>query len=151
MDGQFKITVFVVGSVAIAWLSRRSLRDFRSHGFCRFFAWELILAIVLLNLDGWFYQPFSWHQLISWPLLLISLYLIIHAVVTFRRAGAHGTREEDPALIGIEKTTRLVTSGPYRYIRHPFYSSLLFLAWGIFSKTSPGLAVCWPWPPPYSW
>jgi protein-S-isoprenylcysteine O-methyltransferase Ste14 len=37
-------------------------------------------------------------------------------------------------LIGIEKTTRLVTSGPYRYIRHPFYSSLLFLAIGAFFK-----------------
>jgi protein-S-isoprenylcysteine O-methyltransferase Ste14 len=134
MEDQFEIIVFVAVSVGIAWLSRRSLRDLSSHGFYRFFAWELILAVVLLNLDVWFFDPFSWYQLISWPLLLISLYLIIHAVVTFRRVGEHGTREETPALIGIEKTTRLVTSGPYRYIRHPFYSSLLFLAIGAFFK-----------------
>jgi protein-S-isoprenylcysteine O-methyltransferase Ste14 len=134
MDDRLKIIVFVAASVGIAWLSRRSLRDIKSHGFYRFFAWELILALVLLNLDVWFYRPFSWHQLISWPLLLVSLYLIIHAVVVLRRAGEPGTRSEDPALIGIERTTRLVTSGPYRYIRHPFYSSLLCLAFGAFFK-----------------
>jgi protein-S-isoprenylcysteine O-methyltransferase Ste14 len=39
----------------------------------------------------------------------------------------------------IEKTTILVTTGAYRYIRHPLYSSLLFLAWGIFFK-----APSWP-------
>jgi protein-S-isoprenylcysteine O-methyltransferase Ste14 len=36
--------------------------------------------------------------------------------------------------VGIEKTTELVTTGVYRYIRHPFYSSLLFLGWGILFK-----------------
>ena len=37
-------------------------------------------------------------------------------------------------LLDIEKTTELVTVGAYRYIRHPLYSSLLFLAWGAFFK-----------------
>jgi protein-S-isoprenylcysteine O-methyltransferase Ste14 len=134
MADQFKLIVFAVVTVGIAWLSHRSLRDPKSHGFYRFFAWELILAVVMLNLDVWFFDPFSWHQLISWPLLLISLYLIIHAVVLLRRAGGSETRESDPALIGIEKTTKLVRVGPYRYIRHPFYSSLLFLTAGAFFK-----------------
>jgi len=34
-----------------------------------------------------------------------------------------------------ENTERLVTTGIYRYIRHPMYSSLLFLAWGAFLKS----------------
>jgi len=34
----------------------------------------------------------------------------------------------------IEDTTRLVEVGAYRYIRHPMYSSLLFLGWGAFFK-----------------
>jgi protein-S-isoprenylcysteine O-methyltransferase Ste14 len=38
-------------------------------------------------------------------------------------------------LDAFEKTTTLVTTGVYCYIRHPLYSSLLFLAWGIFFKT----------------
>ena len=37
-------------------------------------------------------------------------------------------------MVGIEKTTELVTTGVYHYIRHPFYSSLLFLGWGILLK-----------------
>lgn len=32
-------------------------------------------------------------------------------------------------------TERLVTTGIYRHIRHPMYSSLLFLAWGAFLKS----------------
>ncbi len=38
----------------------------------------------------------------------------------------------------------LVTGGTYRFIRHPMYSSLLFLAWGAFLKAfswSGGLAA----------
>ena len=46
-------------------------------------------------------------------------------------------RTSHPALLGLEKTTELVTSGVYRYIRHPLYTSLLLLAWGAFLK-APG-------------
>jgi len=34
----------------------------------------------------------------------------------------------------MEETTVLVMQGAFRYIRHPLYSSLLFLGWGIFFK-----------------
>lgn len=34
-----------------------------------------------------------------------------------------------------EKTTTIATAGVYRYIRHPLYSSLLFLAWGVACKS----------------
>ncbi len=34
-----------------------------------------------------------------------------------------------------ENTESLVTTGVYRYIRHPMYSSLLFLAWGALLKS----------------
>jgi protein-S-isoprenylcysteine O-methyltransferase Ste14 len=34
----------------------------------------------------------------------------------------------------IENTTALVTSGIYRYIRHPLYASLVLLGTGIFFK-----------------
>jgi protein-S-isoprenylcysteine O-methyltransferase Ste14 len=43
-------------------------------------------------------------------------------------------REGDPSLLAFEKTTNLVTSGIYKYIRHPLYCSLLLLTWGIFFK-----------------
>ena len=41
---------------------------------------------------------------------------------------------EDKTLYRFEKTTRLVETGIYKYIRHPLYGSLIFLTWGIFFK-----------------
>jgi protein-S-isoprenylcysteine O-methyltransferase Ste14 len=111
-----------------------SLRNFRSHGFYRFFVWEAILVLILLNLDYWFYALFSIHQLISWLLLIISIFLVVHGVQLLHAVGNPDDERTDPSLIGIEKTTELVTVGAYQYIRHPLYSSLLFLAWGTFFK-----------------
>ena len=134
MTFQFKVIVFVVVSVGLAWLSRISLRDFRSHGFHRFFFFESILALILLNVDHWFYEPFSIHQIISWLLLITSLFLVIHGSILLHKVGKPDNKRDDPSLIGIEKTTALVTVGAYRYIRHPIYSAGLFGAWGVFFK-----------------
>jgi protein-S-isoprenylcysteine O-methyltransferase Ste14 len=115
-------------------VSRASLTVPRSHGFYRFFAWEAILALALLNIDVWFREPFSWHQLISWPLLAISAFLVIAGMRLLSQMGKPDVQRDDVPLVAFEKTTTLVTAGIYRYIRHPLYSSLLFLAWGIFFK-----------------
>ena len=75
-----KIAFFVGGSIPLVLISRASLKAPGSHGFFRFFAWEAILALVMLNLDLWFVDPLSWNQLISWFLLLISVYLVYQGV-----------------------------------------------------------------------
>jgi len=130
-----RLIAFVVLSVGIVYASRASLRTPRSHGFYRFFAWEAILALFLMNLGSWFDQPFAVHQLIAWCLLVASLVLIIAGLQMLRQAGKpQSQRATDVPLFEIEKTTQLVTSGIYKYIRHPMYSSLLCLAWGIFFK-----------------
>jgi protein-S-isoprenylcysteine O-methyltransferase Ste14 len=134
MPLQSKVIVFVVASAGIAWVSRASLRDFRSHGFYRFFAWEAILALFLLNVGYWFYQPFSLHQIIAWSLLIVSLFLVIHGFQLLRMVSKSARERSNPALMDFERTTELVTVGVFRYIRHPLYSSLLFLAWGVFFK-----------------
>jgi protein-S-isoprenylcysteine O-methyltransferase Ste14 len=90
-----RLIIFVSASIALAYLSRSSLLRPRSHGFFRFFAWECIVALLLIN----------------------SLW-----------------RSGEVPLMGIEKTTQLVTSGVYGYIRHPLYCSLMLLAWGAFLK-----------------
>lgn len=131
---RIKVVVFIVASIGIAWINRSSLRDFRSHGFYRFFAWEAILALILSNIDYWFHEPFSAHQVFSWVLLMASLFLVVHGVQSLRRVGKPDSKRIDPSLIGIEKTTELVTVGAYRHIRHPLYSSLLFLTLGTFLK-----------------
>ena len=65
-------------------------------------------------------------HVISWVLLLASLYLVIDAV---RRLLGLGKPRGWP-----EKTTVLVESGPYRYIRHPMYASLVYFTWGSLLK-----------------
>jgi protein-S-isoprenylcysteine O-methyltransferase Ste14 len=135
MPTELKIIIFVVASAGIIYVSRASLRSLSSHGFYRFFAWEAILALVLLNLDYWFYEPFSFTQIVSWLALCLSLFLVLHGVQLLRMIGKPDDRRNDTSLLGVEKTTTLVTVGAYRYIRHPLYSSLLFLAWGVFLKS----------------
>ena len=131
------LLVFIAGSAVIVYVSRASLLAPRSHGFYRFFAWETILALAALNLDRWFNNPFAWYQLISWFLLVISLFLVIHGVRLLRQMGKQSAQRDDAPMFEFEKTTAVVTTGAYRYIRHPLYSSLLLLAWGVACK-SPG-------------
>jgi protein-S-isoprenylcysteine O-methyltransferase Ste14 len=138
---ELKAIVFAVTSLGIIWVSRTSLCHLRAHGFYRFFAWEAILVLFLLNVDGWFYEPFSLQQIIAWSLLIVSLFLVIHAIQLLRMIGKPDDTRVDPSLLGIEKTTELVKAGAYRYIRHPLYSSLLFLTWGIFFKNPSALGL----------
>jgi protein-S-isoprenylcysteine O-methyltransferase Ste14 len=51
-----------------------------------------------------------------------------------RQLGKPDSQRADESLVGLEMTTTLVTVGAYRYIRHPLYSSLLLLAWGVYLK-----------------
>ncbi len=134
MIEMIKWFIFFLGSIGIFWFSRTSIRDPKTHGFSRFFSWEIILVLFLWNVDEWFANPFSFRQLISWGLLTISLVFIISGVRMFKKYGYIDKNREDHSLVGIEKTSQLVTTGIYHYIRHPFYSSLLFLGWGIFLK-----------------
>ena len=128
------LAVFVALSVPIIWVSRRSLPCPRSHGFSRFFAFEAVLALLVLNVTHWFQRPFSTPQLVSWVFLCVSGLFVVWGVVLLRRLGGFRPSAEMAPEYGWEKTGRLVTVGVYRYIRHPMYSSVLFLAWGAVLK-----------------
>jgi protein-S-isoprenylcysteine O-methyltransferase Ste14 len=133
-----KYFLFTVISILFIYITRKSLREPGSHGFYRFFAWELMAALFLLNVERWFQSPLAWFQLVSWSLLILSIIPLVFGVRTLISHGnASAERPGEPDLLAFEKTTELVTSGTYRYIRHPLYSSLLLLNWGIFFK-SPG-------------
>ncbi len=130
-----KLVAFTVMSAGLIFISRASLRAPRSHGFYRYFACEFIVALFLFNVDAWFRDPFSWHQIVSWLLLFVSFVPLafgIRSLVTRGKRVKH--REDDDQLLAFEKTSVLVTGGIYHYIRHPLYSSLLLLTWGIFFK-----------------
>jgi len=131
----WKLITFGLATFLLVYISRNSLRNPRSHGFYRFFAWECILGLFLLNVDFWFYNPFAWNQLIAWSLLITSLIPLAFGIHSLRTRGKPAAqRESDSSLLGFEKTTELITSNIYKYIRHPLYSSLFQLTWGIFFK-----------------
>ncbi|MBN2463235.1 MAG: DUF1295 domain-containing protein [Dehalococcoidia bacterium] len=121
-----KLFILAVVSVGIFVVSWQSLRNPRSHGFYRFFAFESILILILLNLEHWLSDPFSAYQIVSWFLLLCSIVLAAHGFYLLYAIGKPKS--------GIESTTTLVLVGAFKYIRHPLYSSLLFLVWGVFFK-----------------
>ena len=129
----WQLVVFVLVSIFILWFSWASLRDWRRHGFFRFFAFECILALILRNVDVWFDDPFSPMHILAWWLLCTSLFLIVHGVYVLRKMGKPQGN--------IEQTTALVKIGAYRFIRHPLYASLLYLAWGAFLKQVTWLTV----------
>lgn len=138
--------IFVILSAALAYVSRASLRAPRSHGFYRFFAWELILALIFLNFisfQQWFGDPMSARQVISWILLIGCVVPGAYGIHLMRSRGKpDGQLLSDAPMVWIEKTTQLVTTGVFKYIRHPLYCSLLLLAWGVFFKRPSWVSGC---------
>lgn len=118
--------LFLILSIPLLIYSWPWLRGRRAHGFYRFFAWEAILALIVLNLRFWFADPFSPLHLLAWALLLLSIFLAVHGFYLLQRVGQPQGE--------FENTTRLVAVGAYRTIRHPLYASLLCLAAGAWLK-----------------
>jgi protein-S-isoprenylcysteine O-methyltransferase Ste14 len=96
------------------------------YRFPRFMAFESILGLIFLNAPSWFLNPFSARQVLSWICLIGSIYL---AVLGFFLIKTKGDPKGD-----FEDTTSLITSGVYKYIRHPLYTSLLLFSLGAFLK-----------------
>jgi protein-S-isoprenylcysteine O-methyltransferase Ste14 len=124
---RFSWVIFAAGSALIVWLSWAvSIRARRFHGIARFFAFESILALFLLNVRVWFHDPWSALHLLSWALLAGSLVLAIGSIRLYLKLAAPRGQ--------FENSTHLVESGIYRFIRHPMYGSLMLLGLGIFLK-----------------
>jgi protein-S-isoprenylcysteine O-methyltransferase Ste14 len=119
--------VFIAGTILIVLFSWfLSIKYKRYHGITRFFAFESIFILVLMNYRVWFHNPLSILQIISWILLIVSLWAVITGYLLLKRKG-------DPT-INFENTSKLVKSGIYGYIRHPLYFSVFLLGTGIVLK-----------------
>ena len=126
--------LFLIFSVPLVWVSWRSLSNVHNHGLHRLISWECILWLLIKNYSYWFVDQVSVHQIVSWTCLLVSLGMLIPGVISLKRTGKADANRKDDALYEFEKTTQLVEIGIFKYVRHPLYSSLLFLTWGIFFK-----------------
>jgi len=121
-----KISVFTVLALVVFIKFRGELRSLTTHGFYMFFAFESLLVLLFFNIDLWIHRAFSWHQVLSWILLLISAFIALSGFYCLKK---HGKPVE-----GWEETTELIKKGIFRYIRHPLFSSLILLAIGILLK-----------------
>lgn len=130
--------IFIGVTLVLAFLSRNSLLkpglNGLAHGFYRFLAWECMLGLFVLNMRVWYDDLYSPRQIFSGVLFFLSLLLVLSGVVLLHWMGKRDTKRDDVPMLAFEKTTALVTTGIYRFIRHPMYSSLLLFCWGIFFK-----------------
>ncbi len=74
----------------------------------------------------WFVHPFSFTQIISWLLMILSAYIAVAGYLTLTRQGKPDSN--------FENTSVLVKSGLYKYIRHPLYLSVFLLGTGVMLK-----------------
>lgn len=130
------LIIFGILSIPLVILSWRTLFDTQSHGFYRFFSWECIIWLLVSNYKFWFNDSFSIKQVFSWVFLFWSAYVVIAGVLLLGKSGKPRKERNDGMLFEFEKTSELVENGIFRYIRHPLYSSLIFLTWGIFLKNT---------------
>jgi protein-S-isoprenylcysteine O-methyltransferase Ste14 len=133
------LVLFVILSIPVLIISWRTLFNTRSHGFYRFFSWECIIWLFIANYKYWFLNPLSIQQIFSWIFLFWSAYAVIAGVLLLKKSGKPIHDRADGKLFRFEKTSEVVDHGIFRYIRHPLYSSLLFLTWGIFLKNPTGI------------
>ena len=120
------LTAGTIAILAFSWWA--SIKAKRFHGIFRFFAFESIFIIVVLNSARWFHNPFSVLHLFSWFFLISSILLAVHGFYLLHKIGKPEEKEN------AETTTKLVTQGAYRYIRHPLYASLILFTLGAFLK-----------------
>jgi protein-S-isoprenylcysteine O-methyltransferase Ste14 len=129
----YTIIAFVILSIPVVIVSWRSIFSFSNHGLYRFLAWECILWLAVSNIRYWFDDPFCLRQIVSWILLIYCIYPVTAGAILIKKRGKPD-KKRDESLFTFEKTTELIDTGIFRYIRHPLYSSLLFLTWGIYLK-----------------
>jgi len=121
------MTAVITGTIFIILFSWfLSIKYKRYHGIARFFAFESVFILFVLNYKVWFINPFSPSQLVSWILLCLSIYVVITGYLLLKSDGKPDNN--------FENTSVLVKSGIYGYIRHPLYLSIFLLGTGVLLK-----------------
>lgn len=89
-------------------------------GLSRLSAVLIALQFALIGLIVWPFRP-QHFGLIFWLLIVAAVILSVYTLL-HNRLGNFNIRPEPKA------TGQLITSGPYRFIRHPMYSTVLIAA-----------------------
>lgn len=135
--GSFTITQLIsfgLISLGLTAFSRRSLGNPDCHGFYRYFSFECIAALIVINAPYWHQYDISLFGILSWILLFGSALLVVSGFYLLRTRGGHRDSQINSENLMFENTSVLVSTGIYRHIRHPMYSSLLLLNYGALLK-----------------
>ncbi len=128
------LIIFSTLSLFIIIASWRTIFTIKSHGFYRFFSWECMAWLLAVNYKHWFVNPYGLFQVISWSLLLYAGYLAFMGMLLMIKKGKPHPSRDEKNLFGFEKTTELIDTGVFKYVRHPLYSALIFVTWAIYLK-----------------
>lgn len=120
----FILTAGTIVLILFSWFL--SVKHKRYHGIPRFFVFESVLILLLLNGRYWFTEPFTGLHLLSWLLLIFSLYPVISGYLLLKSKGSPDSN--------FENTSILVSSGIYKHIRHPLYLSIFLFGMGVMLK-----------------
>ncbi len=118
--------VLLAATIVLLLVTVAAHKERRPWAWARFLAFELCIILIILNAPHWFRNPLSLRQLVSWPLLGISAFLAFQGIILLKSRGNPDGH--------FERTTVLVNTGIYKYIRHPMYASLFYLTWGALLK-----------------
>jgi protein-S-isoprenylcysteine O-methyltransferase Ste14 len=136
-----QIAIFCAATMGNLIFSRRMLVEPGCHGFYRFFVFESIIGLIALNFPSWYEDKFSPQQIVSWIALFIALFYVFAGLYLLYTVGKPRSEQVKSTEFRFENTTKLVRVGLYRFIRHPMYGSLLFLAVGTFLKRVNGVTI----------
>ncbi len=125
------VVIFIVITALFVFLCKRQLKNIKCHGFYRFFSFELLLLLALINIDVRQLNLFGWSGILSGVCLLSSLAVVVYSLQQLKKVDIK-KRDNAPENFTFENTQDLVTQSIYRHVRHPMYSSLLLLGLGLF-------------------
>jgi protein-S-isoprenylcysteine O-methyltransferase Ste14 len=122
----FETGFFLLLAAGLCAGFRFDLRHPGARVLFRFGAYLAALALLAHSARFWFADPLSPRQLVSWGLIAGAAAALWAGRSALLRGGAPTQ--------GIDTTTRLVTDGIYRWIRHPLYLAVLLVAAGCALK-----------------
>jgi len=89
--------------------------------------WGIFLALIAFSLV---WQPIFWEKsLTPWRLALSLAFFILASSLSWTASRTLGRQWRIDA--GLNADHDLITSGPYRFVRHPIYTSMLCLLWAV--------------------
>lgn len=116
------------------WSARKVKQTVQSESaFKRFIMYwlPLIIAVLLLGPGEWFGQSFFHEQFVPHSTLVESIGLSLCILGALLACWSRYLLGQNwSSVVQLKQDHELVTSGPYKYVRHPIYTGLLFLFFG---------------------